>query len=449
MAGFTHEECLQLATELMEVEEAERVRRISALIQRTIAEDLPGLPIVTGIAMRDRDHYAWAEYVFRQATRVPAARGMALFELSVALGLQGRPERAVATLKELEVEHPLNPYQRRYFAAQLSRIGNLAETTRQLQIAYEGEPAQERECVAIQQFSDYVQRFPAAEAVERCLALRNTYRFRDVRGLVEDVNAALAEGRGYSMIRLNDGEGSIIHLGIGDEARYRELYTRSRREFHHWWFGHEDRLYDPDFLQAEKDINDSILNASCLGADVTEHLRVRYMQGDVRNIPCLFNIVRKLEAIRDERPGAAERMGLTDPVINQFLLFDGELERLLQSQNRIGLVSCHAALPGALQNKFGLSEVLFHKTPGEAAITQGVEPEPFAVWHGRIKDEVSRAVPGVLYLVAAGVMSKIYCDLIKRAGGVALDVGSVVDIWMRTPTRTWWKQADDHILAPA
>jgi hypothetical protein len=441
------EECLQLAAELIECDDAGRVRRIAAMIERAATEHLPGLPIVTGIILRDRDHYAWAEYVFRLATQVPAARGMALFELSVALGLQGRADRAVATLEELEAEHPLNPYQRRYYAIQLSRVGDLEGTDRQLQIAYEGEPATERECVALQQFSRYHQRFPAGEAVERCLALRDTFRFRDVAGMVADINAALAEGRGYSMIRLNDGEGSIIHLGIDDEAQYRELYTRSRREFHHWWFGHEERLYDPDFLQAEKDINDSILNASCLAADVTEHLRVRYRQGDVRNIPCLFNIVRKLEAIRDARPELARSMGLTDPVINQFLLFDGELERLLQSQDRIGLVSCHAALPGALQSKFGLSEVFFHKTPGEAAITQGVEPEPFAVWHGRIKDEVSRAVPGVLYLVAAGVMSKIYCDLIKRAGGVALDVGSVADIWMRAPTRTWWKQADDHILA--
>lgn len=447
MAEVTLEHCQQLATDLMELEERERVRRIVEMSERAVSESLPALPIVVGIALRNRDHYAWAEYVFQMATKIPGARHMALFELSVALGLQGRPGESVATLQTLEAEVPLSPLQQRYFCVQLARIGRMDEAAHRVEAAYHAEPGQERECVALLQFFGYLGRYPAQEAVDRCLALRDTYRFQGVQEVVADINAALAAGEGYSLIRLNDGEGSIVHLSIEDEAEYRELYTRNRREFHHWWFGHEGRLFDPDFLTGVHEMNGAIGNASCVGADVSEHLRVRHRQGDVRNIPCLFNIVRKLESLRDADPERAGRMALTDPIINQFLLFDGELERLLQAQDRIGLVSCHEALPGALRAKFGLSEVFFHKTPGEAAITQGVEPEPFASWHGRIKDEVSRAVPGVLYLVAAGIMSKVYCDLIKRAGGVALDVGSVADIWMKAPTRSWWSQADDHTLA--
>jgi len=36
---------------------------------------------------------------------------------------------------------------------------------------------------------------------------------------------------------------------------------------------------------------------------------------------------------------------------------------------------------------------------------------------------------GKLFLVGAGFLGKIYCDLIKRHGGIALDVGSMMDRW--------------------
>ena len=39
-----------------------------------------------------------------------------------------------------------------------------------------------------------------------------------------------------------------------------------------------------------------------------------------------------------------------------------------------------------------------------------------------------QAAPGRLFLVGAGILGKIYCDAIRRRGGVAIDVGSVMDL---------------------
>ena len=43
--------------------------------------------------------------------------------------------------------------------------------------------------------------------------------------------------------------------------------------------------------------------------------------------------------------------------------------------------------------------------------------------------------PGTLILVAAGVLGKIYCDKIKSKGGIALDIGSILDMWATIPSR--------------
>jgi hypothetical protein len=149
----------------------------------------------------------------------------------------------------------------------------------------------------------------------------------------------------------------------------------------------------------------------------------------------LFNVVRKLEQISAKPGFVPGRIGICDPQVAHPLLFEGHLERLIRKKPRLGVISCHAALPEALKQRFDLSEVFFHKTPGEAKLAEPAEREPFGVWHERLKAEVSGAEPGVLYLVGAGIPGKIYCDIIKRAGGIALDIGAVADIWMQAPTR--------------
>ena len=53
----------------------------------------------------------------------------------------------------------------------------------------------------------------------------------------------------------------------------------------------------------------------------------------------------------------------------------------------------------------------------------------------KILGQIKVPQPGAVFLVAAGLLGKIYCDHIKALGGIAIDVGSVVDAWMALNTR--------------
>ena len=43
---------------------------------------------------------------------------------------------------------------------------------------------------------------------------------------------------------------------------------------------------------------------------------------------------------------------------------------------------------------------------------------------------------GTTFLVGVGVLGKVYCDRIKGKGGVAIDIGSILDSWAMVPSRT-------------
>lgn len=419
------------------------LQEIRALAER---EDAPALPIMVGHVFLYRRLYELAEAAFQLATTLPGARRQALFELGVTAAARHALDEAADWLFCLEAEAPLDGHQLRVLAQVLGRKGDLDGAVDRLEASYRQEPEQLEECMAIRQFCEYVVRFPMDEALRRCEALTAFYPFKTAAEIAEDVMEASAKGRPYSLVRLNDGEGSVVSLSLEDEVRHQALYRRNRRDFHvGFWFGDTQTMADPAFLRAMHDFNTRLGSADVIGAHHPHSLAAEYAWGGVRNIPSIFNLVRKLEQLQTTvEPG---RIGLCSPQINQQLLFQGHLDRILSSQERLGLVTPHVALPDALKQRFGLRDVRLHKTPGEALLKAGGQREPFGVWHGRLCAELREAEPGLLYLVGAGVQSKIYCDLIKRAGGLALDIGAVPDIWLSAPTRAYEVDVTSYALA--
>jgi hypothetical protein len=45
------------------------------------------------------------------------------------------------------------------------------------------------------------------------------------------------------------------------------------------------------------------------------------------------------------------------------------------------------------------------------------------------------AWPGQAFLIGAGVLGKVYCHRVKELGGVAIDVGSLIDAWAGVESR--------------
>ena len=75
----------------------------------------------------------------------------------------------------------------------------------------------------------------------------------------------------------------------------------------------------------------------------------------------------------------------------------------------------------------------------EAKFTSGYEgplhyPEQFNRIHRWMTVQLEN-FPGSLLLVGAGVIGKIYCNWMRDRGGVAFDIGAVMDLWAGFSTR--------------
>lgn len=232
--------------------------------------------------------------------------------------------------------------------------------------------------------------------------------------LLARITLALKARRGFSLIRLGDGEGSFLcgkrpDLGGATSNGLRLDQAISRRggaleEGAHQALierfvaavGRADAIGVPDL--------DQCLNGPEESWQVPAGLALRFGAGGLTNLgPALIS-------------GGCH--------LHNFLLAEGSYSRppFLQVRCVIG-----PSLPQTLRG----SSVLHLAVPGERGKRLDAlgEEAHYPGVYGRILETIERCIgPGDLVLVGAGILGKIYCDAISSQGGVAIDIGSVIDV---------------------
>jgi hypothetical protein len=85
----------------------------------------------------------------------------------------------------------------------------------------------------------------------------------------------------------------------------------------------------------------------------------------------------------------------------------------------------------------GARDVDLRLVPAQAAIASdpGADTRHFPDRYRELTSELARIEPRGLWFVAAGILGKIYCELIRAAGGIAVDIGHTADIWAGVQSR--------------
>ncbi len=127
-----------------------------------------------------------------------------------------------------------------------------------------------------------------------------------------------------------------------------------------------------------------------------------------------------------------------------------KFKTLLQSAEKIVAITCRdiSSLEKSINKKIHKIEIpAEHRFKGDQTNTFPHYPDAFIKIEKEIEEQV---FPGVIVLVGAGILGKIYCDTILQNGGIAIDVGSLMDAIENIPTRGdgfdqfsfWWSESN-------
>jgi hypothetical protein len=239
------------------------------------------------------------------------------------------------------------------------------------------------------------------------------------------IRDAISNHTPLSVIRLGDGEARII--GFPKHVS-RPLVA----DIWLTWFGRSD------FKDAHVERVREALKEACLHADVVGVPRARAdLQSEFGRVKALLP---REGFVHPSTPLCHAGFHLRFHRENRY-------RALFEGLGRIGVIGPRD-LTARIPALIGVPEVAWLSVPPEMKFSDLPEGERTAAvrthlhlttrYDDLIEAEIPRMLsrwPGLVVLVGAGVLGKIYCRRVKELGGIALDIGSLMDLWAGLRTR--------------
>ena len=260
------------------------------------------------------------------------------------------------------------------------------------------------------------------------VALYRDKRFASPYEVAGAVIAAMSDQRPFALVRLGDGEGALLA-----PERMADLFREHRAHFLRRWYGTPELADDPTFLALASKLSDRLEEVDILGIPERTWLLYERDHGNVRTFMCCLALVLT------SGPYARDKL-VCNTSVHIDLAYRHLLDGIIRMAPRIILVTSHADLALRLAAHLDVPpiETLLippaHSDLSETGYAAGLShiDDAYAPTMAALAE---RAGPGTLVLVGAGFLGKLYCLEAKRSGAVALDLGSVVDLWMGYRTR--------------
>jgi tetratricopeptide (TPR) repeat protein len=277
-------------------------------------------------------------------------------------------------------------------------------------------------------------RYDREHVIEAAKAKEASAVWRSAEATMSELKQAIVERRPFSLIRLGDGEGRLLaswDASVAQDMTVAERDTMGGSIWHNW-FNRDLSREQPEYIDAlRRAITASVAQADLVGVTAASRFIV-----DHRHFGYLAWLNDWVDSLR---PPSAHG-GLTDALVHLRLheLSPGCAE-LLGGLDFLGLIGPHEQLAEKLRHRFGIANVVAYPVPGEMRLPDHLRPagqKPhFPDRYHDLLNEIRVPSRGAVFLIAAGLLGKVYCGRIRELGGIAIDIGSLADAWMGVNTR--------------
>jgi hypothetical protein len=271
------------------------------------------------------------------------------------------------------------------------------------------------------------------EPVRRATIRERGPRWVDFEGLHRLLRERVHAGEPFSFVRAGDGEARFL-IGMHEACRHGISAAEARTLLGIiWrnWFGQDVGEVDPARLAAlAAQFGDAFRSADLIGLTTAHVLSHDPSQFGYRAV-----LEEWLEAIHP-----ASGALITDAANPLFLHGEDPFFRsILAGVPFIGLISPHPHLADRLRAETGCGNIVSYLIPGETRLGRPLEASNRGAHFPGVFDEMMAGIEvpfrGACFLVAGGLLGKVYCHRIRQLGGVALDIGALADAWMGIDTR--------------
>lgn len=253
--------------------------------------------------------------------------------------------------------------------------------------------------------------------------------------LLSTVEEHLKNRRAFSLIRVGNGEGNAFSMT--QPRSHPALFETFCHEFN-----------GQNHFPISEQVAEQFCKRVVIAIDNADWRGVRsFRMNELKLIPeviekksayAALGLTYARDYLRQSLEGDALRNTIITSAWIHLDLVD-EFDALLALGREIIVITGRHELHHIFKEKLGNRLIDFIPVPVQRYIPESFEESHFGGRFDEVCSILSKDLSGKLVLVGAGLFGKIYCDVAKRHGAVALDLGSLFDVLSGKTTRPIFK----------
>ena len=261
-------------------------------------------------------------------------------------------------------------------------------------------------------------------------AIEQSHAWLDTDALIAQLTRAIAEREPFSFVRMFDGEArflSYLSPRVQKILRPQELSAMVNSIWQSWFKEVIESFDATEVLELGRSVLRATADADVLGIASS---------GLAGNDYYHFGFLAEMQAMLLVPRHKLYTDALVHHDLHRRIPF---LRPLIENQPFLGFVGCHPDVVRRLADSFNIASHASFLVPGENGRSQlpaeVLGTGHFPLFYRKILAELRVPFIGAVFLVAAGLLGKVYCARIKELGGIAIDIGALADGWMGYNTR--------------
>ena len=265
--------------------------------------------------------------------------------------------------------------------------------------------------------------------------------------ILDFIGEKINSGTPFSIIRVNDGEGTLLFGELFNEYNKGVLDSYITRRISYIIFGSHSII--PDNLDTFRDLlKSSINNADILGIPEQSFIRRKLDEEkksrvDVRAVLGSYSQVCYI--YEQQKANKIYSKLITSAWLSFHLL--PHYKSIFQKFKHIAIITGNKGLGDKIKKHFLLRDVIEIIIPTQRSMLNKSEELHWPDRYHDVLKDIDNLPENTLVLVAAGILGKPYCTAVKLSGNSAIDIGHVADIWDgKTTTRPGSRNLEKWIL---
>ena len=270
-----------------------------------------------------------------------------------------------------------------------------------------------------------------------------SHKLLSVESIYSNILEKVYQKEPLALIRFYDGEGAFYKAESWSESFIQERMT--------YYFGAES--YSNEDVNFIKNLILSALDAADIvgipNLDIVDNMlsfTQRFADSNIEKLPSIarryngsidcnsaWRILSSFELVVHAL--STDKIGYCTKDIHYDLVLSGYLYRLLDKVSQISIITSQP-VRSYLEQLFDL-DVTEYSIPSRSIDSDSTSTTShYSTRFHQLQEELaSKDLRGQLFLIGAGPLGKVYCESVKKQGGVAIDIGAVFDSWINFRTR--------------